>query len=161
MKTNLEKKVWWGYIEEDLRDLFRESFLLSEMSGFEKGKFRDYSFVVFPAAKAFEGFLKKLFLDMGFISSEDFWGKRFRIGKALNPNLDTQFHHEGVYDKIVNHCGGKELADQLWHTWTLSRNSVFHWFPKEKNALSLDEARTRIDMIIEAMDAATAECKIK
>jgi hypothetical protein len=161
MKINLEKKVWWGYIEEDLRDLFRESYLLYEMFGFEKAKFRDYSFVVFPAAKAYEGFLKKFFLDLGFISADDFWGKRFRIGKALNPTLETQYREESVYDKIINYCGGKTLADKLWQTWTLSRNSVFHWFPKEKKALTLDEAKVRIDMIIEAMDAAVMECKIK
>ena len=131
MKINLEKKVWWGYIEEDLRDLFRQGYLLYEMSGFEKAKFRDYSFVVFPAAK------------------------------ALNPTLEMQYRQESVYDKIVNHCGGKTLADKLWQTWILSRNSVFHWFPKEKKALSLDEAKIRIDMIIEAMDAAVMECKIK
>lgn len=161
MKVELDKKAWWGYIEEDLRDLFRESYLLVEMAGFEEGKFHDYSFVVFPAAKAFEGFLKKFFLDLGFISSRDFWGKRFRVGKALNPSLEAKYRLESVYDKIVSHCGGTVLADKLWETWKMSRNMVFHWFPKEKNALSFDEAKERIEMIMQAMDAAILECKIK
>jgi hypothetical protein len=160
MKIALEKKVWWGYIEGDLRDLFKESYLLAEMFGSEKNKFKDYSFVVFPAAKGFEGFLKKIFLDMGFINSRDFWGKRFRIGKALNPSLETQYREESVYDKIIAHCGGPALADKLWETWKMARNTVFHWFPKEKNALTYEEAKARTEMIMQAMDATVSECRL-
>ena len=62
----LEKKIWWSYLEEDLQELLKESFLImnilkgmgADLPGAEQ-KFHDYSFVVFPAAKAYEGFLKK------------------------------------------------------------------------------------------------------
>jgi hypothetical protein len=161
MQDNLESRLWWGHVEEDLKDLFRESMLLVEMSGRKEHTFKDYSFVVFPAAKAYEGFLKKIFFDRGFITAEDFWGKRFRIGKALNPSLDKQYRFESVYDRIVAHCGGRELADKLWETWKESRNMVFHWFPKEKNALTLEEAIVRINMIMDAMDLTVKECKLK
>ena len=79
----LEKKPWWNYLEEDLQELFRTSLLLENEVVNWKDKFNDYSFVVFSASKAYEGFLKKLFFDMGFITKEDYFGKRFRIGKAL------------------------------------------------------------------------------
>lgn len=66
MQLRLEEKVWWEYLEEDLRELLLQSSLLIETAEkWEKelpdGKeqFHDYSFVVFPAAKAYEGFLKK------------------------------------------------------------------------------------------------------
>lgn len=160
VETGLEKKAWWGYIEDDLKELFKESFMLVEMAEGSKDKFHDYAFVVFPAAKAYEGFLKKVFLEMGFISEEDYFGKRFRIGKALNPSLEPQFRFESIYDKLVTHCGGKALANELWETWRQSRNLVFHWFPKERNAISLAEARERIEMILSAMDATVKECKI-
>lgn len=146
-------------MESDLRELLNESRLLLKIS--ENLNFHDYSFVVFPAAKAYEGFLKKLFLDMGFITSEDYFGKRFRIGKALNPFLEKEFRRESVYDRLVDSCGGKGLADKLWETWKNCRNLIFHWFPNEKNAISLDEARERLGMISEAIDQATKECKIK
>lgn len=125
-------------------------------------QFHDYSFVVFPAAKAYEGFLKKLFFDLGFITEEDYSGKRFRIGKALNPTLPKEIRNDHwVYKKIVIYCGGAELADKLWDTWRLSRNLVFHWFPNEKNALTLSEAQNRLNQIIDAIDSAFKECKIR
>lgn len=45
---------------------------------------------------------------MGFITEEDYFGKHFRIGKALNPSLEKEIRErEGVYDKIVVNCGGR------------------------------------------------------
>ena len=68
----LEEKSWWNYLDKDLQELLRESeFLISEV-GKWKETFRDYSFVVFPAAKAYEGFLKKILLDMHLISKGDY-----------------------------------------------------------------------------------------
>lgn len=158
----LERKIWWNYLEEDLQELLKEAFLLLEI--FEKdtaSTFHDYSFIVFPAAKAYEGFLKKVFLDLGFISRQDYFGRRWRVGKALNPYLEKEFRQESIYDKIVRFCGGKDLADQLWQTWRLCRNLIFHWFPDEKRVISLTEARSRILMIIKVFDKVFKECKIK
>lgn len=163
---SLETKKWWEYLEEDLQELLRESFLLIEIlegMGADlpagRGKFHDYSFVVFPAAKAYEGFLKKLFLDLKFITEDDYYGKHFRIGKALNPSLPREIRNEHwVYKKVTNYCGGSELADKLWDTWRLSRNLVFHWFPDEKNAINLTEAEDRINLIVDAIDDAFKNC---
>src|SRR3989344_8693578 len=170
MNNFLKKKAWWDSLHTDLQELLMESFFLIDALQ-SPGKlatsqarlaFRDYAFVVFPAAKAYEGFLKTLFLDLGFISDEDFYGKRFRVGKALNPSLDRRLREkEGVYDKLVNFCQGKELADELWDTWKMSRNLLFHWFPHEKNAISFEEANQRIEKILVSMDLAFKECKIE
>lgn len=163
----LEARVWWSYLGEDLQKLIQtSSFLLTVVKGWGadlpggKKEFHDYSFVVFPAAKAYEGFLKKLFLDLKFITEEDYYGKHFRIGKALNPSLDKEAMREGVYNKIKKYCQGEDLAEKLWETWKLSRNLVFHWFPDEKNTLTLSEAGNRVEMIISAIDQAFKECKL-
>jgi hypothetical protein len=161
MNLFLKEKVWWNYVEPDIQELFLEAQELIGFVGTWDREFRDYSFVVFPAAKAYEGSLKKVFLDLGFITEDDYFGKRFRIGKALNPNLEKMYRSESVYDKLVKYCGGKVLADELWNTWIESRNLVFHWFPREKNAVSLPEAEERIVKIIHALDALFASCKIK
>lgn len=165
---NLELRNWWGYLGEDIQKLlFTSEFLNSVVEGWGadlpggKNRFHDYSFVLFPAAKAYEGFLKKMFLDMGFITEEDYFGKHFRIGKSLNPSLPKELRSESVYDEIVKYCNGNALADHLWETWRVCRNLIFHWFPNEKNAITLSEARERIDMIINAIDEAFAGCKIK
>jgi hypothetical protein len=163
----LEKKIWWNYLGEDLQKLIQTSefvYTAVESWGADlpggKREFDDYSFVVFPAAKAYEGFLKKLFLDLKFITEEDYYGKHFRIGKALNPSLPKELKREGVYDKIVQFCQGHTLADKLWDTWRLSRNLTFHWFPNEKNAITLSEAGERIEMITSSIDEAFQECKL-
>lgn len=164
----LGKRVWWDYLGEDLQKLLKTSrFIYDSVKSWGvdlpggRREFDDYSFVVFPAAKAYEGFLKKFFLDLKFITEDDYYGKHFRIGKALNPSLPRELRHEGVYDKVVEYCGGRDLADKLWETWKLSRNLTFHWFPNEKNAITLNEAGKRIEMVIAAIDEAFKKCRIK
>jgi hypothetical protein len=175
MNLQLEKKSWWGYIEEDLQELLVSSeFLVNVVKGWGgdlpggKQVFHDYSFVVFPAAKAYEGFLKKMFLDLKFITEEDYYGKKFRIGKALNPYIDKKYkNRNSVYDKLVNFCEslpaqtGKDLADTLWDAWVQGRNLVFHWFPNEKRAVSFVDAQSKISIIINAMDKCFKGCKLK
>ncbi len=162
MQSTIEKKPWWDFLDESLQDLIKQSLDLIEVVPSWKEKFQDYSFLVFPAAKAYEGFLKKVFLDARFITQEDYFGKRFRIGKALNPSLDPHYRDESVYDKIVNYCSdGKVLANRMWDTWRLCRNLVFHWFPDETKSLSFSQAEERVIMIIETMDDTFKGCKIK
>ena len=159
--VSLQSKAWWKYVHEDIQELLLQSFLLLKTAS-EWGKslpesnqeFHDYAFIVFPAAKAYEGFLKKLFFDMHFISDEDYFGKRFRIGRALNPALENDLRAESVYDRLVNYCNGRELPDALWDTWKNCRNLLFHWFPNEKNAITLEEARQRVDEVINTLDLA-------
>lgn len=175
MIGDLEKKTWWDYIHEDLKELLIQSLLLintadhweshiSETFGrgsIPRERFKDYAFIVFPAAKAYEGFLKRLFLDLTFISENDYYGKHFRVGKALNPSLEKEIRErEGVYDKIVKFCNGEKLADRMWYTWKECRNMIFHWFPNEKNAVSLIEAKEKVMLIIDTMDMTFEECKL-
>lgn len=158
---NLSERVWWDYLEEDLQELLSEAQLLIETVAEWEQIFHDYAFIVFPAAKAYEGFLKKLFFNMGFITKNDYYGKRFRIGKALNPALEKSIRKkESVYDRIVDFCGGRELADRLWDTWKTCRNRLFHWFPNEKNAVTFSEAKERVEKVINSMDEAFKECKL-
>jgi hypothetical protein len=162
--TDLSKHPWWDYIHEDLRELFNQSYLLIKIfaGGAHNGKsFHDYSFIVFPAAKGYEGYLKTLFKDLGFISENEFYSKRFRIGRALNPTLEHNLRHEeSVYDRLVNYCGDKGLSNQLWDTWTTGRNVLFHWFPHEKNAINFEEAEAVVAKIVDTMDLAFEECKL-
>lgn len=167
---SLESRPWWDYLEHDLQELLKESLLLIETveqwrrnpSTGSGQEFHDYSFVVFPAAKAYEGFLKKLFYDLGLISEEQFKGRRFRVGKALNPELPMRLRKSyGVYYKLTEYCAGDYgLADNLWDTWREARNVLFHWFPNEKNAISFEEAKEKFEMILNTLDKATKECKI-
>jgi len=161
MEVNLKGKPWYDYLEEDLRELLAEAFELIEKVPDWHDGFHDYSFIVFPAAKAYEGYLKKLFLDLGFIERDDYYGKRFRIGMALNPQLEEKYRAiESVYDRIEEHTKTKDLGDMLWETWKNCRNLVFHWFPDEKRAISFDEAKDRVGLVVAAIDDSYAKLKV-
>lgn len=123
--------------------------------------FTDYSFVVFPFAKAYEGFLKDLFFRLGVISEKEYIGHRFRIGKALNPNLEKSYRHkESVYDRLSNYCKDLSLAQELWDTWKRGRNLTFHYFPQNHHKLTLKEAKYLIVDILAVMEKALRECKV-
>jgi hypothetical protein len=158
---SLEKKVWWDYVEPDLQELLLQSVdLLRVTAALEE--YHDYSFVVFPASKAYEGFLKKFFYDMGFIDEPDYYGTRFRVGKALNPSIDAkESDNWWVYNKIVKYCSSNSLPDKLWAAWKKCRNEVFHWFPGQSKAISRDEARDCLKRIFDAMDEVFVACDIK
>lgn len=157
----LKSRSWWETLEGGVKDLLEQSTLLLEVVVDWKEKFTDYSFIVFPAAKGYEGFLKKVFLDRAYITDEDYYGKHFRIGKALNPSLEPNFRNESVYDKIIADTRDRELANRMWETWRSCRNLVFHWFPNEKNAITFDEARNKVKEIIDTMEEVSIKCKIK
>lgn len=119
------------------------------------GGFHDYSFAVFPFAKVYEGFLKKFFLKLGAINEHQYNSDHWRVGKALNPQLEKDLRHdESVYDRIVELPGGQILADALWNAWKEGRNRVFHYFPGLHTPLSFEKAQTIILQINEAMEMA-------
>lgn len=157
---DLTKRPWWEYVGRDLQELMLQSFDLLRVSN-TLDSYHDYSFIVFPMSKAYEGFLKKLFMDMQFIDEAEYEGTRFRIGKALNPSLDPKARDEQwVYGKLAKYCGGEELPTQLWDAWRECRNLVFHWFPKDSRDINRDEAAEKLNQVVMAIDAVFRECKI-
>ena len=68
-----KKSKLWIYMPEEIRGLILDGeFLLLDCHA-TSGKVSDYSYLVFPFSKAYEGFLKQIFLDMGLIREEDFY----------------------------------------------------------------------------------------
>ncbi len=155
-----------------------ESFLGSELlplwadgekllASATNGAYSDYSFIIFPFAKVYEGFLKKLFLQIGAINEYQYTDDRWRVGRALNPQLEKEYRHtESVYDRLVGYCGshgtsqGEKLAEALWQAWKKGRNQVFHFWPGRSKQLSLEEAREIVSEIEAAMERALGECRI-
>jgi hypothetical protein len=120
----------------------------------------DYGFLVFSAAKVYEGFLKSFLYQMGFISKAGYYDEHFRIGKALNPDLPRRFRdEEWVFDDVAQLCG-KPVADLLWETWRIARNKVFHYAAQNQERLTLHEAELTVARVSEAMRAASG-CEIK
>jgi hypothetical protein len=149
-----------GFLENDLYALWTDGErLLASASG----GFHDYSFVIFPFAKVYEGFLKKLLFRIGAIDEHQYKNDRWRVGRALNPQLEKDLRHEeSVYDRLVQYCaGGTALADSLWEAWRDGRNRIFHFFPTEYHTLSFPEAKEIVAKIEKAMEMAFMECRIR
>lgn len=153
---------FWNYLSAGQKGLIEEGlYLLNDVKTHPDINISDYSYLVFPFAKAYEGFLKKLFFDLGFIPQQVYESDRFRIGKALNPHLERILRHESIYDKIVHLTGTSKLADELWNVWRKGRNLVFHYFPHNFRALSLTDAENIINEMLTVMDRAVSECRVK
>ena len=110
----------------------------------------DYSFLVSPVAKLYEGFLKDFFLKIGIISEQEYDSDRFRVGKTLNPSL--RYKRFSVFQKLADyHEKGEELAEVLWDAWKFGRNEIFHYFPGSYKNLNKQEAEERIDLLLKAI----------
>lgn len=115
--------------------------------------YSDYSFMVFPYALVYEGFLKKLFLKLGAINEYQYNSDHWRVGKALNPNLEKELRHESVFDHL-----DPTLGNTLWTAWKNGRNKVFHYFPGKHKPLSFEEAKDTINQLNHAMTEALKVC---
>lgn len=148
----------WQYLSPDMQALLRDGEFLVEDStrhntpplASSGAPPTDFSYIVFPFAKLYEGFLKKLFLDAGIISQRDYRSDHFRIGKVLSPNLARRLGARSAYAQISNRYGN-ELAAHLWHAWKEGRNLVFHYFPHNFRRLTRDQAIELINTLTNTM----------
>lgn len=116
-------------------------------------KITDYSFMVFPMAKAYEGFLKDYLLKANLLSQETYHSKKFRIGRALNPDVFPNHQDEQwLFDDVSNRLG-HDVARRIWDTWLQCRNHVFHYFPEDRSSLSLSEAQECLTILRDTMMA--------
>jgi len=110
----------------------------------------DYSFLVAPAAKAYEGYLKDFFLKIGIIDQYNYESDRFRVGKTLNPSL--RYKRYSIFQKLADiHQNGEALAELLWDAWKYGRNEILHYFPNNLKNLTRAEAEERIQLIFKAI----------
>lgn len=138
----------WNYLSVTQKDLIKEGGFLGRVV--QKERFKDYSFLVFPYAKAYEGYLKQLFLDVDFISHLDYISDHFRLGKYLSPHLIHRLEDRSIYAKI-RHQATEDLAKQIWDMWSKGRNQVFHYYPHNLRRIEYDEAGELNDGFLRVM----------
>lgn len=142
---------FWNYLSQNQKDLILEGqYLMNDVIKHSSYSFKDYSFLVFPFAKAYEGYLKQLFLDLKFISHLDYISDHLRIGKLLSPNLINRLGERSLYKKIID-ASSEELASEIWNCWKRGRNQIFHYFPHNLKAVSFEEAEEIVNGIIITM----------
>ena len=142
---------YWDYLSPHQRDLVREgSYIYQEIFADGRYNFQDYSFIVFPFAKAFEGFIKQFLLDMHLITNQQYNSDHIRVGRLLSPEANHYVHEDSIYQKL-SYMIGKDAADMIWMTWKYCRNQVFHYYPHNSKCLSLNEAKERIHLVLSTM----------
>lgn len=136
--------------------LIDESWDLLEQEKRAALKRADYGFIVFPMAKAFEGYMKDWLMHQGLISHQTWSSQRFRLGRALNPDVaPPQRDHWWLYDDVSRVCG-KELARMIWTSWLECRNHVFHYFPDASKAMDLADAEACLLQLNQTMEQTQA-----
>jgi hypothetical protein len=149
----------WQYLQPEIRELITDGELLVhavEKEGMAS-KVTDFSFLVFPFAKAYEGFLKKLFLDTQVIKYDDYYGDDIRIGRILNPGY--QHEESNVFARLCTQVlAGQKVSEKLWETWKNARNLTFHYFPHNYKRLSFEEALALVKGMLQVMEEAVVVC---
>lgn len=149
----------WQYMSPTQQQLALDGQLLIEdRERHPSEHLSDYSYLVFPFAKLYEGFLKELFRDLDIISEREYMSTHFRLGKVLSPNLIRRLGSRSAYN-IVSKRYSLQLADTLWNTWKQGRNLVFHYFPHNFRKLTIEDAKRIVDMILVSMAQAVEEMR--
>jgi len=152
---------FWQYLSQNQKDLVREGqYLMDDIIHDHAYQFKDYSFLVFPFAKAYEGFLKQLFKDANLISHLDYISDHLRLGKLMSPNLVPKLGNRSLYRKIRDKTG-QDLADKIWDVWKTGRNQIFHYFPHNLKAISFNEAGEIVIKILSTMEEAYKKLRKK
>ena len=145
---------WYVFVEDEAKILVTQSVELVEREQRLRSEFHDYSFVVFPMAKAYESFLKKFLFTIGLIDRNQYEHRQFRIGRSLNPDIPVRHRNEfWLYEELAGACG-PELARRLWDNWLDSRNHLFHYFPEVKSNITLSQAEDLMTKLSQAMSEA-------
>lgn len=151
----------WQYLSPAQQILAGDGdFLLTDSEKHMNEEPTDYSYLVFPFAKLYEGFLKQLFLDTGIMNEYEYRNDHYRIGKALSPHLAGLLRGKSAYRQVEERYG-KDLATRLWHTWKNGRNLVFHYFPHNYRALTLEQAKSLISLIVDTMTQAVEVTNVR
>jgi hypothetical protein len=151
----------WKYLSEQERILADDgAFLVADSTVHKDQDPTDYSYLVFPYAKLYEGFLKDVFRDLGIIAEREYRSNHFRIGKVLSPNLIRRLGKRSAYGQIQDRYG-MDVAELLWRAWKEGRNLVFHYFPLDFRLLSKEQALTCITTLVRAMETVMARTNVQ
>jgi len=154
MRRNMidKQSTLWSFFSPQEKILYEDGmFLLEDSKQHQDQEPTDYSYIVFPFAKLYEGFLKDLFLKLAIISEHDYRSDHFRIGKVLSPNLVRRLGSRSAYGELERRYG-KAVPDLLWRAWKEGRNLVFHYFPHNYRVLTRDDAERSIRLLVQAME---------
>lgn len=144
------------FLPPELAELAEDSLILLEMHKADSAtsSLNDYAFILFPIAKAYEGFLKLFFFQIGALQKDVYYARNFRIGRSFNPDLVPRLRDEvWIYDDVSRICG-PGIARDLWQLWLDGRNHLFHFYPGDRYVLNRQQAAEILYRLLDGMDHA-------
>lgn len=151
---SFEETLWYGLLSSHGQRLVRLSSYLYEREVRLHTNLSSYSFVVFPMAKAYEGFLKTYLHEMQILPKAGYEDHKFRIGRAMNPDISERHKDEWwLYDDLERVCS-RDVARGLWDAWIECRNRLFHFYFDDEVPLPLPIAKKKLLQMHVAMEKA-------
>ncbi len=150
--TKIGRKAY-SFLDDSQNRLLLDSLLIktiftlpeSDYSRVVNVLLSDFSVMVFPSAKAFEGYIKKLLLTIGLITEKEIKEDPYKsiIGKILNG--------EEIKKKLLDKKRGRSIPKLLAVQWELCRNIILHYDLDQPEIIKKEEALKKIDDIYEAI----------
>jgi len=152
LKKFRNNKVWFSgeldkFLGEELLQLRLDTIKLIRDIDFSDVSFSDYSFILLPVAKAFEGFLKKILVNLKLIKLSDLKTDPYiAINKYFNPK-------DGLINEyLVDKKRDKTLPSNIFSVYQECRNDILHYDLHRNIAVySLDQAEFYYDRIEDAI----------
>jgi len=153
LKQKIGKNTYL-FLHEYQRKLLNDGLLIKDNLTFfaSSRTFRyllnDFSVVVFPSAKAFEGYIKKIFLNIKLITKKEIEKDPYQsIGKIING--------EKIKNKIIDKKRDRSFLKLLSAQWDLCRNVILHYDIDQPEIInSKEEAFRKVENIYEVMKKA-------
>lgn len=110
------------FLGKEILQLRLDTQKLIELNDLEDNNFYDYSFIIQPYAKAFEGFLKKVLVELKIVGLEEFKvDPSIPINKFFNPKDGI------VKDNLPDKKRDKAIPSVIFSVYQECRNDILHF----------------------------------
>jgi hypothetical protein len=146
-----KSKEFEEFAGKDLIELYSDAKKMLSFFKNSANKFSDYSFIVFPLAKVYEGILKKILVEANLITEAQLQqDPDFSISGYFNPTGNSK-----IFDSLKDKTRDKAVPYVIFATYQECRNQILHYDPYRDNRIkNIDTARFYIERILDAIDKA-------
>lgn len=141
-----------NFIGEELIDLYEDSInIFKDYKKTEKGLYdmSDYSFLVLPIAKVYEGVLKRVLVKTKLLKEEDLLNNPIiSVGGYFNPVGNNK-----IFDRLKDKARDKTVPHIIYSTYQECRNNILHYDSYKDNRIKkIEDAEFYVKRIIHAID---------
>ncbi len=146
------------FVGQDLIQLRKDSNNLLKEANESTTYISDYSYIVFPMAKAYEGILKKVLVEAQLVKEEDIqYDPNVPINNYFNPVSNTT-----IFNLLADKVRDKSIPHTIYATYQECRNQILHYDSYRDNRLtSLNEVEFYLMRLDDAAQKAVDTFKNK